>query len=379
MKRDKKGERDLRRFLLIGLLVLCAYSFAAEKLWEQVVHYPSVNPNGDTILLSGKISVPVGKTPKGILLIPHYTISADSEAPSNTKKGEGKIFRKDYIVLMPDLIGYGLTKDLVHPYLDGELTARNTVDLLLYAQPIIDSVLHKFSIFNFQFSINIVGFSQGGAAALWTLKLLEEQYADRIHVRKCFAGSGPYDVAVTYDDAIMRNYTFLPLVIPMMVMGTNEAYDLHLRQEDFFTEAAQQAYTRLIRDKQSDITKLFFLMPHHKVDYWFTPQGMDKSQPETRRLYEGMLRSSLVHFPIDDSPVGADSICPDWIPRTPVYVFHSTKDNIVTFHCAQHLRRCFGEQPNITYDFGNYGNHPASCFTFFKRVKKLLEKETADD
>ena len=366
----------MRRILagIVCCLVVCLQAAAKDKVLERVIHYPSVDQRGDSVMLSGKLSVPQDRQPKGIILIPHYTIAADSEAPSNSSKGEVKHFRKDYIVLMPDYIGYGLTRERIHPYLDGELTARNTVDLLLYAGPILDSIFNSQSPI-VQSSIYIVGFSQGGAAALWTLRLIEEQYADLIHVKRCFAGSGPYDVAATYDDAVQRNHTTLPLVIPMMIYGTDEAYDLHLRTPEFFTQHMQRDYQRLIRDKQIGITRLFFSMPHHKVSYWFTPQGMDKSHPETKRMYEGLLRSSLVHFPLDDSPVGADSICPSWRPRTPVYVFHSTKDDIVTFHCAQHLRRCFSDLPDVTYDFGDFGSHLRSSGIFFKRVRKLLAEE----
>ena len=238
---------------------------------DSVIYYPSVDQNGDSVTLSGKISIPQNRQPKGILLIPHYTISANKSAPSLSNKGEDRYFRDDYIVVMPDYIGYGLTVNRIHPYLDGELTARNTLDLLLYVQPILDSLaaLHAQAD-NSRLPLYLIGFSQGGASAMWTLKLIEEQYA-HIHVERCFVGGGPYDVAATYDDANRRNFTYLPIVIPMLVLGTSEAYNLQLKPEDFLSPAMMRAYDQLIRDKQMSITNLFFVPASCIILWIITP------------------------------------------------------------------------------------------------------------
>ena len=67
-------------------------------------------------------------------------------------------------------------------------------------------------------------------------------------------------------------------------------------------------------------------------------------------------------------------ICPEWRPKAQLYVFHSTKDNVVTIRCAEHLRRCLTDLPNITYDFGNYGSHTKASAKFFKNVVEMINK-----
>lgn len=359
----------MNRSILIVLCFLSCLSLAAKpNVYEQAVLYPSVDQHGNPLELSGSISVPQGKTPKGVILLPHYTICSNAEAPSNTVTVEAGYFNEDYVLVMPDYIGYGVTADRVHPYLAGELTARNTVDMLLGVQPLLDSLAPGVS----SDSIYIIGVSQGGASALWTLKLIEEEYADQIYVIKCFAGSGPYDVAVTHDEAVRRNAVGLPATIAMLVIGTDVAYDLGLNYDEFFTPAMSRAYTRYIKDKQMNLFPMYFRMPQHRLDHWFTAQGTDKSNPATQILYAGLLRSSLVHYPLEE---GGDSICPSWIPKTPMFIFHSTNDDIVTFRCAENLHRCFADVPNITWDFGKYGNHFISIRKFFSRVQKLLAEE----
>ena len=338
---------------------------------EEVVQYTSVAANGQPIVLSGKVSVPMNKRPKGLILYAHYTISSNDEAPSEGLPVNAKYFREDYVLVMPDYIGFGLTRDSIAPYLDGALTARNCVDMLLAAGPTIE----KICAGAYSDSIYICGYSQGGAAALWILKLLEEQYADRIHVKGCFAGSGPYDVASTYDAAVSANKTAMPMTVPLLVFGTSQAYNLNLQRKDFFTPAMEHAYDAWIAPKNKGLVAMTFQMTNHRLDHWMSAAGRDKTQPETQRLYLGLLRSSLVFYPTDNCSLFQDSICPVWRPKAPVYIFHSRKDDIVPFVNAEHLRRCWSDAPNITYDFGNYGNHLRSLFLFSSRVRDRLSAE----
>ena len=357
----------VKRIFFIGLLLVCwTIGSAKERVLERVVLYPSHDQYGDSLTLSGKLCVPEDRKPKGIILLPHWTISDASEAPSRKVTGEAKYFIQDYVLVMPDYIGYGVSGDRMHPYLHGELTARNTVDMLLYCQPILDSMALGIPTD----SIFIVGYSQGGATALWTLKLIEEEYAERIHVRQCFAGGSPCDVASIYDEAVRHNAASVPPEIPLLVLGTSASYGLNLKREDFFTPAMIRAYDRYIAPQDKSIIQLYFLMPNHKLSHWMTPAGMDKSRPETQRFYEGMLRSSLVHYDLDGGE--ADSICPEWKPTAPLYVFQSKNDRLVSYMNGAHLRRCLGERANISWDFGRYGDHMAALHVFMNKVKKMI-------
>lgn len=354
---------------LIAALSLCGW--AAKPVSEQVLLYPSVDQFGQTITLSGKLSVPQNRTAKGIILVTHYTIYSLEEAPSVAKVAKGiesKMFYKDYILVIPDYQGYGISKDSVPPYLCGELTARQCVDMYLAAQKTLDSLNVGINTD----SLYVVGFSQGGATALWTLRLLEEQYAGQLFVKACYAGSGPYDVAATYDYAVQHNDAGFPATIPMLVMGTSTGYDLHLTTDSFYTAELDKIYNAYIAPKKLGLLAILLKMPYGYLHYWLTDAGMDKSRPESQRLYEGLLRSSLVHYPMDDHPIGQNIICPQWKPTTPTYVFHSTQDDIVNFCNAEHLKRCWLDASNVTFDYGQYGNHLRSCRLFFKIVRKQL-------
>jgi len=354
--------------LTILAIAVCLCLPLSAEVMERAVLYRSVDQHGDSLTVSGRLMVPQDTTPKGIVLLPHYTIFCNDEAPSNHPTHDAVTLRDRYVVLQPDYVGYGVTVDRVHPYLYGNVAARNTVDLYIAMLPVLDSMALRIPLD----SVYIVGYSQGGATALWTLKLIEEEYADRIHVIKCFAGGGPYDVATTYDETLLSGRYAIPMNIPILLLGTSVAYDLDLQQDYFFTPAMKRAYAKWIAPKNVKPMDIYFRMLNHRLRHWLTPQAMDKSLPQTQRLYEGLMRSSLVHYPI--MAEDTDSIVPTWTPKAPLYVFHSTNDDIVPFRNAQHLRRRYADLPNITWDFDKFGHHIHSSRVFITRVKEMLEE-----
>ena len=354
----------MKRLLALGFLLLAlgltAMAASEVQVREQMLLYPSIDQRGDSLTLSGMVTIPTDRPAKGIILIPHYTIQADKEAPSNQLIYDAKFYKEDFVLLMPDYIGYGITRDSVHPYLAGELTARNCIDMVLAAQTMLDTMDLHIPLD----SIYIMGYSQGGFSALWTLRVIEESYADRIHVKGCFVGAGPYDVAVTYDETLTKKKIMMPALVPLMIVGTDVAYDLHLNYAELMTPAAERLYQRYIVNKDYSILQIYFKTPNHSLRHWLTTAGMDKTHPQTMRLYEGLQRSSIV----------GDSICPSWTPKAPLYVFHSSQDEVVTIRCAEHLQRCFSNLPNVTYDFGKYGHHIPASRIFHKRVREMLNE-----
>jgi len=357
----------MRKSTLILFACAICFSLCAEVL-ERSVLYRSVDQHGDSLTVSGRLMVPQDSTPKGIFLLPHYTIFSNSEAPSNRPTHDARALCNEYVVLEPDYVGFGVTADRVHPYLNGDLAARNTVDLYLAMLPVLDSMALDIPLD----SVYILGFSQGGATAVWTLKLIEEEYADRIHVICCFAGGGPYDVASTYDESLSSTHYPMPMNIPILIVGTSVAYDLDLQQDYFFTPALKRAYAKWIEPKNVSPIDLYLRMPNHRLRHWLTRQAMDKSLPETQRLYSGLLRSSLVHYPITEGDTL--TVLPEWTPQSPMYIFHSTTDDVSPFRNAQHLQRRYADCPNITWDFGEYGHHIPSARIFLAHVLERLSE-----
>ena len=106
------------------------YRFTHKHYVTFPVAYWSTDPQGDSLLVSGRVYLPKRRYLNGIVIANHYTICSDAEAPSNTIAMESVLTMKGYAVIMPDYVGYGLSRDEVHPYLHWRSAAQTAVDLL---------------------------------------------------------------------------------------------------------------------------------------------------------------------------------------------------------------------------------------------------------
>lgn len=84
--------------------------------------YNSTDQKGEKITLSGKIILPETEQIKRVILVSHYTIGRNQEAPSRCFPLEGVLSKLGYALIIPDYIGYGVTGNMIHPYLMMELT-----------------------------------------------------------------------------------------------------------------------------------------------------------------------------------------------------------------------------------------------------------------
>lgn len=319
---------------------------------QVAVQYKSVLPNGDTIPLSGKIFLPKNKHAKHIIIASHYTICANKEAPSNTYSIEGIYAIKDYIVLMPDYIGYGITDSLTHPYLHLQSSVSSAIDLLNAAIPYLKA--NEYTFYN---SIILIGYSQGAAVTLALQKALEEQYADIYPINRVFAGAGPYDLGATFDFYLQQPTTDLPCALPMLILGLNYGENLGLNPNDFFQPFLIERCPWLIKSKKQTLNEVNAAL-EHEISKLLTPIIFHKDKYPTSILYEAVQKNNILH----------------WMPKSAMFLFHSTTDNMVPFLNSEHIKAEFDalQLKNIEYDFAPYGNHMNAAVVFFEKVYHSL-------
>jgi pimeloyl-ACP methyl ester carboxylesterase len=321
---------------------------------EQVpVVYESVTPDGKKVMLSGKIFLPPKKRVKSIIVANHFTICSNREAPSHANCIEGILATKEYIVIMPDYVGYGVTANLPHPYLQLESAVTSSIDLLKAAIPYLRARLYVFPK-----PIILVGYSQGAAVTMAMQKKLEEEYADRFPVKQTYIGAGPYDLATTYDFYVSQPVTAIPCSLPMLIIGMSYGEHLDLKREDYFQPEMMENCPKLIDSKLLTLFEVNELLDHdiHKL---LTPLIFSKDTYPTTLLYEAMKKNSII----------------DWTPKAPLYMFHSTEDDMVPFINSIKAANSFASQflTNIEYEFAPYGHHILAAVTFFEKVYHRLK------
>jgi pimeloyl-ACP methyl ester carboxylesterase len=314
------------------------------------VAYWSSDPHGDSLLVSGRVYLPKRRYLNGIVIANHYTMTADWDVPSNMLSMESVFTMKGYAVIMPDYVGYGLSRDEVHPYLHWRNAAQTAVDLLNCMPELLDHYGYSYPI-----DVVVTGYSQGGAVALGVTRMLEELDETWI-VRKLYAGAGPYDPVGTYLYSMERNEMGIPVAIPLIVMGMNDAYDLGFDLEDFFLEPLLSNYSEWILSKEYSISEINHLMGSIIMTDLMTNEALTLDNPQADMLYEVLLWNSNVGYDL----------------QSPSYFLHSLDDEVVPILNTINLQEQMPDETGKTYDFGYYGSHMEASVPFMQYVYQDL-------
>ena len=314
------------------------------------VAYWSTDPQGDSLLVSGRVYLPKQRYLNGIMIGCHYTITSDIEAPSNMLSMESLFAMKGYAVIMPDYVGYGLSRDELHPYLHWRSAAQTAVDLLNCMPQLLDYYGYSYPI-----DVAVAGYSQGGAVALGVTRMLEELDSIWI-VRKLYAGAGPYDPAGTYLYSMERNEMGIPAAIPLIVMGLSDAYDLEFELEDFFLDPLLSNYEEWILSKEYTVGDINYLMGSTVMTELMTEEALDMDSPQADMLYEMLLWNSNVGYDL----------------RSPAYFLHSIDDEVVPILNTINLQEQMPDESGKTYDYDHYGLHMEASVPFMKYIYQDL-------
>lgn len=158
------------------------------------ITYNTFDADGASVIASGALFVPDADGPFPLLNYNHGTLfpAQEKNAPSYLGNGfemtVGKLFSSaGYVVVMPDYIGYGSTKNKAHPYGAYPFIAVTVTDMLRAVKEFCEKNNITLSGKNF-FS----GWSEGAAVALATVKLLEEKYKGEFTPTASVLNAGPY-------------------------------------------------------------------------------------------------------------------------------------------------------------------------------------------
>ena len=222
-----------------------------KKIKVVSIVYNTTDPKGNSILASGAIfypSVDADYERLGTILGVHYTLGANYEVPSQKMAvTEGLFSLFGYVVVAPDYIGYGASRDKVHPYYDVGSTGQVSADMLLAAKEYFASISRKVA-----HKVTVMGYSQGGQASLAFLKFVETTplYQDAFIIDQVFAGGGAYDLIKSYDTFVAKNYSSQPVTIPLLILGMNYGDSLDLDLSQMFAEPLLSHYKEWILSKE---------------------------------------------------------------------------------------------------------------------------------
>ena len=119
------------------------------------------------ITASGLVVIPDGITgPFPLLSAHHGTIFSHDEAPSEFSLSNGltgfELFSAaGFVSIIPDYLGYGESKEILHPYYNFRYTASAILDMISATREFLDNQAVSFND-----KLFLVGYSEGGYATL---------------------------------------------------------------------------------------------------------------------------------------------------------------------------------------------------------------------
>lgn len=332
-----------------------------KKVIEVVGTYKSLDTDYMPITLSGKVMLPVGRKPKRMILVSHYTVGSNAEAPSNAFSLEGVLVKMGYGLVIPDYLGYGVTADKIHPYLCMDITALNVVDMWLAVKPWLKAVgmepEHE--------EINLMGYSQGGATTMAVLRLIELLYNDPkldsyVPVHRVFAGGGPYDVKATYERFVNTDTAGYPVAVPLVLQGMIAGYGIDVKMTEMVQPWLCAKVDEWINSKRYSTGQINTFIGTKVTHELLTAEAMAQTSDKVAELYKAMTDNSIIAY--------------DWDPKAPIYMMHSMDDETVPYTNAVNAKNRW-HNANIEYNFGHYGSHVRTCLRFIYSVQTLLEEE----
>jgi predicted esterase len=258
----------------------------------------------------------------------------------------GKLFSSaGYIVMMPDYIGYGSSKEETHPYGAYHEIAGSVIDMLRAVKEFCNKNNIQLSGKNF-FS----GWSEGAAVALATVRLLEENNDPDFTPTATVVNAGPYFTSgfvhhiLDAKQALTHMNTYV-----WILQSYNNLYNINRPLNYYFNEPAatnlsEGPETFITQDPQKLFTETF------KSNY---KTGKDTA------LHNAFLRNDLWN----------------WKPGSKIVFCHGDKDDYVPLFNSEKAYSTMKEKgADVTLKVFKGENHRSGVLQFVREAFNNFEK-----
>ena len=303
--------------------------------------------------------------PDNICLMEHYTITSDAEAPSNTFALE-MFITGNTLTIMPDYIGYGVTKELPHPYLNHDVCAINSIDALTSGYDLFDdNILCGMAE---DWKLYLAGASQGAANAIAVHKYMDThpELATEWNFAASNCSSGPYSPVATIDKYLADGKVAYPVVFPLVVKTMFDSYPEIMggfTEEMAYAEsylAAKAEIERMIAGKAHNtaaINQVFIDKVKKTVDAELadseiyltdilSPAMLDKESPICKAFYQCLEKNDLTK---------------GWTPKHPMKLHYSPYDAVVPHENSLAILEAFGADMVTLQESALPVDHATTC------------------
>lgn len=278
---------------------------------------------GENIIASGIISVPKQGDNFPMLSFQNGTNTCNENAPSENI--DNQLFKlisivagNGYIVTIPDYIGFGESKEVLHPYHHRESSNRAIIDLILAARELLDT---KAVIAATNGNLFLMGYSQGGWATLSVLHELEHNPVEDLTPVAASVGAGAYDMYKMGNYIVNIDEYPNPFYLPYFVQSHIANGFMEGPLTNYFKEPYASTIPGLFDGSRCN-TEMNEEFPITMVDLLTSELVLNY---ETGSEFEP-LRQEL-----------SNNSVPAWHVQVPIFIYHSMGDKSVPYFESEDL------------------------------------------
>lgn len=352
----------LRTLLTIALSFTVASSAFADSK-KVTLNYQSVDCDNNPVTLSASLGLPKDKKTqiKFIVLHNHPTAGDDAQVPTGSDAFDAinvplvashpnglinDVAEDGALVVSPDYLGYGITRNLTHPYFAALHTARTCVDAELAAIEYAKSQGYTFA--KDYYTLN-AGYSQGGTVTLAVQRYLETMapadVVNKINLKESYCGAGAYDLALTFDDWMSSSDIFYPGGAVWILQGMIEAYKdgcmRGIKLEDLLSDSFNKS--GMLAKLNAKNTKMDEINTAIKKNVGNKDGKINSSELLSAALLD---KNSSLYKTVRKA-LDKNNITVGWTPQHKIYLFHWEKDETVTYENARLIKKLW---PNMVVE-----------------------------
>ena len=310
---------------------------------------------GRPILASGLLSIPRSGPFRGVVSYQHGTNPTRADAPSAPTLGEGVLGSATfagagYLFLAPDYPGLGASAG-TQPYLYSTTTVNSVIDLLKAAREVTRGFGKQWNP-----SVYLVGFSQGGHASANVQRALESLHDPALDVRAAAAVAGAYDLErISVPFALRGASTAHPLYLGYLVRAYSEIYGQPIRS--LVKEQYADALPRLF-DGTHTVDEIVAALPHAPREM-FTPEFLANSDNGADQWFRKALAANEAY---------------NWAPKAPLRMYYGDSDQDVSPEDAKFAAKYMTERGgNVKLiSVGPY-EHTESMYHALPKIRKWFD------
>lgn len=297
---------------IVGDANLSSFGINFKSMQKTVISYKTTDEKNNEIEASGVILYPAEATTLNSLYSVQHGTCDFKDAPSlSTFPIEAIHSLYNNVVCMADYIGYGKTEwKNFHPYLHKESTANTCYDMLIATTEYLKSIELDYGTEN---HVNIIGYSQGGAATVALQQLIEKD--NKLTIDKVRAGGSPLDLKETMKYLTTQNYYSHLGYVLMIINSMNVCHDLNLDYNKIFKEEYVDCIELLNNHTFEEINSILGndVKAIFHDDFFMENYN---NNPEFAKLSSAFEKNNLIE---------------GFQPKTHLILYHSITDEIVPY------------------------------------------------